>query len=68
MCSVKKLLALALVFTSLAACGDLKSDPDSTESVGERHEDFGDFGYDNVYRYYGGPSAVSQKVSMTGQR
>ena len=34
----------------------------------ERHTDFGDFGYSDIYRYYGGPSAVSQQSDAQRQQ
>ena len=68
MCSVKRLLALAFVFASVAACSDLQAGPGSAKSAGERHQGFGDFGYDNIYRYYGGLSAVSEKNTVQRQQ
>jgi len=65
--SMKELLVLALVLTSVAACADLRS-PGSAYSAGDRDQGFGDFGYSDVYRYYGGPSAVSQEGYVQRQQ
>ena len=58
--SVKWLLA-ALILSSVAACGDLHTASGPATRADERHAEFGDFGYSDIYRYYGGPSAVSQQ-------
>jgi hypothetical protein len=59
--SMKWLLA-ALILTSVAACGDLHTASGPASRADERHQtEFGDFGYSDIYRYYGGPSAVSQQ-------
>jgi hypothetical protein len=59
--SMKWLLVPALILTSVVACADLRTSPGSANAADDRDEGFGDFGYSDVYRYYGGPSAVSQE-------
>lgn len=66
--SMKRLLVLALALTSVVACADLRTSPGSANSGGDREEGFGDFGYGDVYRYYGGPSAVSQENQVQRQQ
>ncbi len=58
----RSLLVATLILTSLAACGDQRSF--GTASSGT---DFGDYGYSDIYRYYGGPSAASQEVDAQRQ-
>jgi len=59
----KSLLVAALVLTTLAACADQRSSPATASSKTE----FGDYGYSDIYRYYGGPSAASQEVDAQRQ-
>jgi len=33
----------------------------------DRHAEYGDFGYSDIYRYYGGPSAVSEQSEAQRQ-
>lgn len=58
--SMKWLLA-ALILTTVAACGDQHTAASPANRIDERHAEYGDFGYSDIYRYYGGPSAVSQQ-------
>jgi len=64
--SMKCLLA-ALILTSVAACGDQHTASSPASQIDERHTEFGDFGYSDIYRYYGGPSAVSQQSDAQRQ-
>jgi len=64
--SMKCLLA-ALILTSVAACGDQHTASSPANRIDERHTEFGDFGYSDIYRYYGGPSAVSQQSDAQRQ-
>ena len=64
--SMKRLLA-ALILTSVGACGDLHTASGPATRADEGHAEFGDFGYSNIYRYYGGPSAVSQQSAAQRQ-
>ena len=64
--STKWLLA-ALILTTVAACGDLHTASGPANRADERRPEFGDFGYSNIYRYYGGPSAVSQQSDAQRQ-
>jgi hypothetical protein len=65
--SMKWLLA-ALILTTVVGCGDVQTASGSANQTDERHTDFGDFGYSNIYRYYGGPSAVSQQFDAQRQQ
>ena len=56
-----KWLFAALILTSVAACGDQHTASSPANRIDEHHTEFGDFGYSDIYRYYGGPSAVSQQ-------
>jgi len=58
----RSLLVATLILTNLAACGDQRSF--GTASSGT---DFGDYGYSDIYRYYGGPSVASQEVDAQRQ-
>jgi hypothetical protein len=58
--SMKCLLA-ALILTTSAACANQQTASSPANRIDERHKEFGDFGYSDIYRYYGGPSAVSQQ-------
>jgi hypothetical protein len=62
--SMERLLVLALVLTAVVACADLRTSPGSATSAADRDGGFGNFGYGDIYRYYGGPSAVSQEVDV----
>ena len=64
MCSAKRLLALALILLSAAACSDPHTSPGSAKSAAGNHKSIGDFDDSDVYRYYGGPSAASQKSDV----
>ena len=64
--SMKWLLA-ALILTTVAACGDQHTASSPANRIDERHTEFGDFGYSDIYRYYGGPSAVSQQSDAQRQ-
>jgi hypothetical protein len=66
--SVKRLFVLALMLTSVVACADLRGSSGSANAADDRDEGFGDFGYSDVYRYYGGPSAVSQENEVERQQ
>lgn len=52
----KGIVLAALILSSIAACSDVR--PPATASS---RTQFGDYGYHDVYRYYGGPSAASQE-------
>ena len=60
----------ALVVTSVVACSsDLPPSTGSTKSaIGGVDEGFADFGYSDIYRYYGGPAAVGQEVTLQRQQ
>ena len=58
----RSLLVATLILPNLAACGDRRSF--GTASSGT---DFGDYGYSDIYRYYGGPSVASQGVDAQRQ-
>lgn len=60
-------LLAALILTPLAACSGVGTSSSPASQAEERPE-FGDFGYDNIYRYYGGPSAVSQQTDAQRQQ
>ena len=64
--SMKWLLA-ALILTTVAACGDQHTASSPASRIDERHAEYGDFGYSDIYRYYGGPSAVSQQSDSQRQ-
>ena len=64
--SMKWLLA-ALILTIVAACGNQQTASSPTHRIDERHKEYGDFGYSDIYRYYGGPSAVSQQSDAQRQ-
>lgn len=64
--SVKWLVA-ALIFTTVAACGDQHTASGPANRIDERQAAFGDFGYSDVYRYYGGPAAASQQSDAQRQ-
>ena len=66
--SVETLLVLALMLTPVVACADLRGSSGSANAADDRDAGFGDFGYSNVYRYYGGPSAVSQENEVERQQ
>lgn len=52
-----KAMALAtLVLSSLAACSDGRA-----PATASSRTEFGEYGYSDIYRYYGGPSAASQE-------
>ena len=73
--SIKWLLA-ALILATVAACGDQHTASSPANRIDERRAEYGDFGYSDIYRYYGGPSAASQQSDaqrqadqhMTGRR
>jgi len=52
------LMAFSLATT--AACGD-NNGPNAGNPSNDHGPEFGDFGYSDIYRYYGGPSAVVQE-------
>jgi hypothetical protein len=58
----KGMVFAVLVLSSLAACSDVR--PPATASS---RTEFGDFGYSDIYRYYGGPSAASQESNAERQ-
>jgi hypothetical protein len=64
--STKCLLA-ALILTIVAACGNQQTASSPAHRIDERHKEYGDFGYSDIYRYYGGPSAVSQQSDAQRQ-
>jgi len=64
--SVKWLLS-ALILTTAAGCSDLHTASSPPHRIDERQAEFGDFGYNDIYRYYGGPSAVSQQSEAQRQ-
>jgi hypothetical protein len=64
--STKWLLA-ALILTTVAACGNQQTATSPAHRIDERHKAYGDFGYSDIYRYYGGPSAVSQQSDAQRQ-
>ena len=53
------LMAFGLATT--AACGDNNNGPNAGSPSNDHGPEFGDFGYSDIYRYYGGPSAVVQE-------
>jgi hypothetical protein len=55
----KAMALAALVLSSLAACNDVRA-----PATASSRTEFGDYGYDDVYRYYGGPSAASQESDV----
>jgi hypothetical protein len=59
----KSLLVTALILTSLAACSDQRGSLGTASAKTE----FGDYGYSDVYRYYGGPSAATQESDAQRQ-
>ncbi len=65
--STTGLLVLALLPTSVAACAGPPTSS-SAAPAADRDEGFGDFGYSDVYRYYGGPSAVSEENEVKRQQ
>lgn len=64
--STKYLLA-ALILTTVAACGNQQTASGPAHRIDEDHKEYGDFGYSDIYRYYGGPSAVSQQSDAQRQ-
>ncbi len=64
--STKYLLA-ALILATVAACGNPQTASSPTHRIDESHKEYGDFGYSDIYRYYGGPSAVSQQSDAQRQ-
>ena len=64
--STKWLLA-ALILTTVAACGNQQTASSPTKRIDERQKEYGDFGYSDIYRYYGGPSAASQEADAQQQ-
>ena len=64
--SMKWLLA-ALILTTAAACGNQQTASRPADRIDEHHKEYGDFGYSDIYRYYGGPSAVSQQSDAQRQ-
>jgi hypothetical protein len=64
--STKYLLAVLILMT-VAACGSQQTASSPTHRIDERHKEYGDFGYSDIYRYYGGPSAVSQQSDAQRQ-
>ena len=60
-------LLAALILTTVAACGNQQTASSPTNRIDERHKEYGDFGYSDIYRYYGGPSAVSQQSDAQEQ-
>jgi len=64
--STKYLLA-ALILMTVAACGSQQTASSPTHRIDEHHKEYGDFGYSDIYRYYGGPSAVSQQSDAQRQ-
>lgn len=58
--SMKWLLS-ALILITAVGCSAQHTASSPTNRIDERHAEFGDFGYSDIYRYYGGPSAVSQQ-------
>ena len=64
--STKCLLA-ALILTTVASCGNQQTASSPAHRIDERHKEYGDFGYSDIYRYYGGPSAVSQQADAQRQ-
>ena len=59
----KGLVVAALVLSSLTACSDLRA-----PATASSRTEFGDYGYSDVYRYYGGPSAASQEADVQRQQ
>lgn len=55
----KGIVVAVLVLASLAACSDLR-----TPATASSRTEFGDYGYSDIYRYYGGPSAASQEADV----
>lgn len=64
--SMKWLLS-ALILITVVGCGDQHTASSPANRIDERHAEFGDFGYSDIYRYYGGPSAVSQQSDAQRQ-
>ena len=62
-----KWLLAALILTFVAACGNQQTASSPTHRIDERQKEYGDFGYSDIYRYYGGPSAVSQQSDAQRQ-
>ena len=59
---MKWLLLPALILTSVVACSsDLPVSTGSTKSASGGADDFD---YSDIYRYYGGPAAVGQEVTV----
>jgi hypothetical protein len=52
----KGIVLAALILSSLAACSDVRA-----PATASSRTEFGDYGYNDIYRYYGGPSAASQE-------
>lgn len=59
----KDIVVTALVLSSLAACSDLRA-----PATASSRTEFGDYGYSDIYRYYGGPSAASQEADVQRQQ
>ena len=64
--SMKWLLS-ALLLITVVGCGDQHTASSPANRIDEPHAEFGDFGYSDIYRYYGGPSAVSQQSDAPRQ-
>jgi len=62
-----KWLFAALILTTVAACADQHTASSPANRIDERHAEYGDFGYSDIYRYYGGPSAVSEQSEAQRQ-
>jgi hypothetical protein len=61
--SIRRLLAVGLLIATVGGCaGPIAST--TVDHAKDQRDDYGDFGYDDVYRYYGGPSVVSEEFDL----
>lgn len=59
---------VALVLATATACGDVTNGRNAGSPSDDHGPKFGDFGYSDIYRYYGGPSAVVQEFDAQERR
>ena len=63
MTSIRCLLAIGLLIATVSGCANHIA-ASTVHHTKDETDDFGDFGYDDIYRYYGGPSAVSEEFDL----
>jgi hypothetical protein len=63
MTSIRCLLAVGLLIATVSGCANQNA-AGRADHTKDQTDDFGNFGYDNMYRYYGGLSAVSEEFDL----